>query len=234
MTMQQIERVLIGSPAAETVLNIFKAVLSTAPFTGGITSLITDYIPSSRFRRLEEFAQRVAEDLKSVADKVDKRYLVTDEFAYIFEKSFKGAAEHYQREKLEAFRGILINAAVRDDVAQEEKEHFLVLANNLSVLHLRILSFLAEPLRFLADLGINERAVRGDFAEIFRTVLPGLDSKLIESAFGDLYQAGLIDTDRRVFNTMTSAQGLHLLGDRVTPLGKQFIEFLRPPSGTAA
>jgi hypothetical protein len=57
MTIERIERALAGSSVAETVLNIFKAVLSTAPFTGGIASLITDYIPSSRFRRLEEFAQ---------------------------------------------------------------------------------------------------------------------------------------------------------------------------------
>lgn len=232
--MQQVERVLAGSSVAETVLNIFKAVLSTAPFTGGIASLITDYIPSSRFRRLEDFAQRVAEDLKSVADKVDQGYLATDEFAHIFERSFKGAAEHYQREKLEAFRGILVNAAIRNDVAQEEKEHFLVLANNLSVLQLRILMFMAEPRRYLADLSIDERAVQGGFADMFRTVLPGLDSKLVESAFGDLYQSGLINTDKTIFGTMTSAQGLQLLGNRVTPLGQRFIEFLRPPVGADA
>jgi hypothetical protein len=90
MTMQRIERTLAGSPVAETVLNIFKAALSTAPFTGGLASLITDYIPSSRFRRLEEFAQRVAEDLKTVAGQVDQAYLQTDEFAHVFERSFKG------------------------------------------------------------------------------------------------------------------------------------------------
>ena len=188
-----------------------------------------DYIPSSRFHRLEEFAQRVAEDLKSVADKVDQGYLRTDEFAYIFERSFKGAAEHYQREKLEAFRGILVNAAIRSDVAQEEKEHFLVLANNLSVVQLRILMFMTEPRRYLAECGIDERTVRGGFADMFRTVLPGVDPQLVQSAFGDLYQSGLISTDKTIFGTMTSAQGLQLLGNRVTPLGQRFIEFLKPP-----
>jgi hypothetical protein len=98
MAMERIERTLAGTPVAETVLNIFKAALSTTPFTGGLASLITDYIPSSRVRRLEEFAQRVAEDLKAVADQVDQAYLQTDEFAHVFERSFKGAAEHYQRE----------------------------------------------------------------------------------------------------------------------------------------
>ena len=90
MAMERIERTLTGSPVAETVLNIFKAALSTAPFSGGLASLITDYIPSSRFRRLEEFAQRVADDLKAVAGQVDQAHLRTDEFAHIFERAFKG------------------------------------------------------------------------------------------------------------------------------------------------
>lgn len=231
MAMERIERTLAGSPVAETVLNIFKAALSTAPFTGGLASLITDYIPSSRFRRLEEFAQRVAEDLKAVAGQVDEAHLRTDEFAHIFERSFKGAAEHYQREKLDAFRAILVNSAVRSDVAQEEKEHFLVLANNLSVLQLRILMFMAEPRRFLAGAGIDERRITGGFADMFRSVLPGMDLDLVKSAFGDLYQSGLTSTDKTIFGTMTSAQGLQLLGDRVTPLGHRFIRFLNTPTG---
>ena len=115
-TLQRIERSIAGSPGRETILNVFKAVLSSAPFTGGITSLITDYIPSSRFRRVERFAEQVAEDLKRVESKVDLQYLTTDEFAFIFEKAFRGAAEHYQREKLEAFRGVLVNASFRSDV----------------------------------------------------------------------------------------------------------------------
>jgi len=228
--LSRIERTLTGSPAAETVLNIFKAVLSTTPFAGGISSLITDYIPSSRFRRLEDFAEQVASDLKDVAAKVDADYLNTDEFAFIFDRSFRGAAEHYQREKLDVFRGILVNAAIRNDVKQEEKEYFLVLANNLSVLHLRILRFMAEPKACLVDLQIDERNVRGGFSEMFGQVIPGVDQKIIESAFGDLYQLGLITTDKNIFHTMTSAQGMQLLGNRVADLGHRFVEFCRSPA----
>jgi hypothetical protein len=233
-TVRRIERTLTGSPAAETVLNIFKAVLASAPFTGGISSLITDYIPGSRFRRLEEFAERVANDLKEVSAKVDADKLNTDEFAFIFERAFRGAAEHYQREKLDAFRGILVNAAIRTDVRQEEKEYFLVLANNLSVVHLRILRFMSEPKAYLVDLKIDERNVCGGFPEMFRFVIRGVDSKIIESAFGDLFQLGLINTDKNIFHTMTSAQGLQLLGDRVSPLGRRFVEFCRSPASADA
>ena len=228
-TLQRIERAMTRSPVAETVLNIFKAALSSAPFAGGIASLISDYIPSSRFRRVEEFAEKVAEDLKRVASKVQAQYLKTDEFAFVFERAFRGAAENYQREKLDAFRGVLVNAATRMDVGQEEKEYFLVLINNLSVLHLRILRFMVEPKPYLAESGIEEGRVRGGFSDMFQLVLPGIDAKIVESAFGDLYQMDLISTDKGIFHTMTSGQGLRLLGDRVTPLGRRFIEFIRPP-----
>jgi hypothetical protein len=228
--LQRVERTVTGAPAAEHILNIFKAVLGTVPFAGGISSLITDYIPSSRFQRLEEFAQQVAEDLKRVGDKVNEAELQTDEYAFVFERAFRGAAEHYQREKLEAFRGILVNAAIRRDVPQEEREYFLVLVNNLSVLHLRILRFMAEPRQYLSDVEIPEQRVQGGFSQMFALILPGLDGNVIESAFGELYQLGLISTDKSIFHTMTSGQGLNLLGDRVTPLGRRFIAFCRVPN----
>jgi hypothetical protein len=232
--LARVERVLTGNPSVETVLNIFKAALSTAPFAGGISSLITDYIPSSRVLRLEQFAEQVASDLKEVAAKVDVDYIRTDEFAFIFERSFRGAAENYQREKLEAFRGILVNSVIRTDIEQEEKEYFLVLANNLSILHLRILRLMAEPKQYLADLRIDERRVRGGFTEMFGVVIPGVDPSVIQSAFGDLYQSGLITTDKNIFGTMTSAQGLQLLGDRVSDLGHRFIGFCSTPVATPA
>jgi hypothetical protein len=91
-----------------------------------------------------------------------------------------------------------------------------------------------EPKAYLVDLKIDERNVRGGFSDMFGLVIPGLDSKIIESAFGDLFQLGLINTDKNIFHTMTSAQGLQLLGDRVSPLGRRFVEFCRSPASADA
>lgn len=219
-----------GTPPAEHVLNIFKAILATTPFTGGISSLLTDYIPCSRQKRLETFAEEVARDLQVLSDKVNASNLLTDEFSYIFEQSFRGAAECYQREKLGAFRGILVNSAVANDVQQDEKEYFLVLANKLSALHLRILAFLVAPRDYLTKHGINEHSVRGGFSQMFAAIMPEVGTSVVESAFGDLYQLGLITTDKSIFHTSTSAQGLRLLGDRMSELGHTFIRFCTAPA----
>lgn len=215
----------------EHILNAFKAVMATAPFCGGIASLMSDYIPSSKQKRLDEFSRRVAQDLEELQEQVEANKILTDEFAYTFEKCFRGAAENYQKEKLEAFRGILINSALGSDLAEDEKDYFLNLVNTLSVLHIRILRFTANPTEYLRANNIPEQNIRGGFSQFFPVAISGVNVEIIKSAFGELYQYGFFDTDKSIFDTMTSGQGLDLLGNgsRVTEFGSRFINFCTSP-----
>lgn len=226
---QSVRDRLDGSSVAEHILNVFKAGLGAVPFGGGLASLLSDYIPSSRFRRLEDFAAKVAEDLKRLEDRVRVEYLHTDEFAFIFEKCFRGTAENYQKERLEAFRGILVNSALSTDLATEEQEFFLNLVNNLSVVHIRVLSFMAKPKEYLAAADIPEGQIRGGFSTFMPIALPRIPVDVIRLSFEDLYRYGLTTTDSSIFGTMTSASGLRLLGDRVSKLGHRFIDFCTVP-----
>ena len=74
-----------STPNSEHLLNVLKAGLATAPFCGGLASLITDYIPSGKSKRLEEFAQKISEDLERLQDQVREEVLHTDDFAFMFE-----------------------------------------------------------------------------------------------------------------------------------------------------
>jgi hypothetical protein len=143
-----------GQPIAEHILIILKAGLSAAPFTDAIASVMMDYIASSKTRRLEEFAEQIAKDLLRLQASVNTEYLKTGNFAFILEESFRAVAEYPQKGKLEAFRGILVNSATIKDYREGEKEYFLNLAMNLSILHLRILKFMAIPEKYLEEEGI--------------------------------------------------------------------------------
>lgn len=226
--IRKIERGVTSSPA-EHILNIIKAGLSTAPFCGGIASLMTDYIPSGKQKRLEQFAKQLAEDLTNLKDQVKENSIHTDEFAFLFEKCFKGAAENYQEDKIQAFRAILLNTAIGIDYSEEEKEYFLNLVNSLSVLHIRILRFMANPISYVESHAISKDQIRGGFSDFLPIAIPGVALDVIKSVFGDLHQYGLITTDKSIFGTMTSAQGLHLLGNRVSELGRNFISFCTMP-----
>jgi hypothetical protein len=229
VVLRKLKNLPMTSGTTEAILNIFKATLATAPFCGGIASLISDYIPSAKFQRLEEFAQQIADDLLELSDRVNESYIQTDDFAYLFEKSFRGVAENPQPEKINAFRGILINSAVRNDYSEEEKEYYMTLVNTFSALHIRILRFMAYPKQYLTDSGIPENQIIGGFSDFFPVAIPGVSSSVIESAFGDLHQYGLINTDKSIFHTMTSGQGLNLLGNRVSDFGHRFIQFCISP-----
>jgi len=213
----------------EHIVNIIKAILASAPFTGGLSSLITDYIPNSKQKRLEEFAKQVAEDLLKVKDKIDNKVILNDNFAFIFESSFRKASENYQKVKLDAFRGIIINSAIKEDMNDEEKEYFLNLANNLTVLHILILKFMATPEKYLEEMNISQSRIYGGFSTFFPVAIPNVSLDVIKIAFSELFSYGLINTDKGIFGTMTAGQGLELLRGRLSNLGLRFIEFIKTP-----
>jgi len=209
----------------EHLLKIFKAAAATTPFCGGIASLMSDYIPSGKFQRLEEFAKQIAKDLGELSNRIDEKITQTDDFAFIFEQCFRGVAENYQKEKLEAFRAILINSALAIDYSQNEKEFFLSLVNRLTVLHIQILKFATKPCEYLEENNIPKEKIQGGFSSFFPIAIPGVSLEVIKSAFSELHQYGLLNTQVDIFHTTTAAQGLQLLGDRSTELAKKFIDF---------
>jgi hypothetical protein len=217
------------SSFGEHILNIIKGILASAPFTGGISSLMTDYIPNTKQKRLEEFAKQVAEDLLKVKDKIDNEVILNDNFAFMFESSFRKASENYQKVKLNAFRGIIINSAIRKDITNDEKEYFLNLTNNLTVLHLLILKFMATPEKYLEEMNIPQNRISGGFSSFFPVAIPNVSLDVIKIAFSELHSFGLINTDKGIFGTMTAGQGLELLRDRVSNVGLRFIEFIKTP-----
>jgi len=212
-------------PASDHIINAVKAILSTVPFGGGLASLMSDYIPSSKHSRIINFTKQIAEDFKRLEDKIDELQMKTDEFAYILESCYKGVSENYQKIKIESFRGILINSTLGHNATTDEKEYFLGLVNSFSVLHIRILLFMHTPKKYLDYYDIDEALITGGFPNMFRVAIPDTNIDVIKSAFGDLYQMGFLTTDKSIFSSMTASQGLSLLGNRVADIGKRFIEF---------
>lgn len=226
MQIERIENQLKKSGINEHIVNVFKAAFATVPFAGGIATLMSDYIPSQRQKRLEEFAENIAIELENYKEEVNKNYILTDEFSFIFEKCFKGGVENYQKEKMIAFKAILINSLIDFDTTQNEKEYYLNLVDNLSLLHIQILSFMAFPKNYLKLNGIDESIISGGFSDFFPSIIPDVSLDTIKIAFKDLYSYGFLTTDSGIFGTMTANQGWNLLGDRVTKSGRKFIDFI--------
>jgi hypothetical protein len=224
--IQKVEEHLKKTKHSEHIINGIKAILAGFPIGSSISSLMSDYIPTQRELRLHEFTETIAKDLSELQDDIDENYLRSDDFAFIFEKCFKGAVENYQREKILAFRAILVNSLTQFEITQTEKEYYLNLVDNLSVLHIQILSFLAEPRKYLEMNEMDESIVSGGFSSFFPIVIPNASLDIIKLAFKDLHGYGFTNTDSGIFGTMTASSGWALLGDRVSENGRNFIDFI--------
>ncbi len=227
--LEKIKGASLGTPT-EGILIVFKAILASTGIGSGLASLITDFIPNSRQRRLEEFAVHIAEDLAALQDRIKEEVLHTDDFAFMFEQCFRGVAENPHAVKIQAFRGILVNSAIGPQNPPEEREYFLNLAGALSVLHLRILKFSTFPNQYLAEEGIPEASIRGGFSQFFPVAIPGIPVDVLRAAFGDLYRYGLLNIDEKIFSGASAGQGLDLLDGRTSDLGKRFMKFCISPA----
>ena len=120
--INKVEKHLKDSKHSEHIINGIKAILANFPIGSGIASLMSDYIPSQRELRLMEFTENIAKDLSDLRDDINENYLKSDEYAFIFERCFKGAVENYQKEKIMAFRAVLVNSLTEFEITQTEKE----------------------------------------------------------------------------------------------------------------
>lgn len=219
-----------GRPGIDHGLIAVKAILASFPIGATVASLLSDYIPDWRVKRAETFLKELADDLAAVEAEIDTVRLMTEDYGFLLERGVRGAADFPQKEKRDAFRGILVNSLITRAPRVEEEEFFLTLVERLSSLHIRMLRFMDDPRGYLAAAGIPDSEIRGGFSDFFPKAIPGVDLDIIISAFASLRDLEFTRTGTDIFNTSTSAMGLALLGNRLTPLAKKFVAFCRSPA----
>lgn len=134
------------TPAFDHAKNTIMAAISAIPYIGGpIATLIDKYIPSKKQERLLNFIKDLELSIVNIHESLDYNYIQTEEFAFIFEQTFKSVADNHQKEKLECYKAILLNTLKNPkSIPFEEKELYLRLVNNMTVLHVKILGTLDQ------------------------------------------------------------------------------------------
>lgn len=218
------------STAGDHVANIIKAALNAVPILGGsVASLIDDYIPESRQKRIEEFSKGLAEEMERLAGSLDESYVKTDEFAYLFTRVYQDVSRDYQQEKLDAYRNILVNA-LRVDVDASVQERYLALVEQLTPMHLRVLSAFVSDARNHAQMAKEPNRMSGSLDQTLKWLLPELSSGQIESCIFDLDQMGITNRVTNALKTMMTDHGSRQLEGRVTPFGRGFLQFISTPT----
>ncbi len=215
----------------EHAKNIIVAAISGIPVIGGpLSSLLSEYLPDWKVKKILKFIADLSVEIKSLEDKIDKDYLLKEDFAYLFETVFLRVLREYRIDKIEALKTFLINACVRSDVSNDLKEYFLSLTDRLESVHMHLLSLFWNQNQFANKYGVKppNYITTGSLRQTISTYVKPLDYKesLWESAVRDLDQMGLFNSVSSALRTMMTPQGATELKGRMTELGKQFCGFV--------
>ncbi len=209
--------------------NAIIAALSGIPVIGGpVSSLASEYIPNWKEERILNFIKELSEKLGGMEDIIDKEYIKTEEFAFLFEKTFLGVINNYQKEKLDAYKAILINSCIKTGFDTPEKEYFLFLVERLNVVHILILSLFWNIESFEIKYGVRTPEGIGTLKNTIMTLLEPFDFEkdLVSSAIRDLDNMGLLKGVHDALSTVMTASGATELKGRMSQFGKRFCEFV--------
>lgn len=225
---KQIKALSKQSPI-DHIVNSIKALVNAWPIGGGIvSSLISDYIPKSREKKTIDFLSNVAEGLEKLKDQINKDYIKSAEFEYLFQKAWRAAIEQYQEEKIEGFRAILLNSAIGKQATPEEKELYINILNDLTGYHFQVLKLLQNPTDWNVQHGMCVRpaSLTISLIQIFKQCLSGWDEERIAIILDDLHAKKLVKISSDRLHTMLTGGGIEKLNNALTPFGIKFIDFV--------
>jgi len=232
--IQEIMIPLEKTDAKDIVVALGQGLVSMTPYAGGlIAELLGVRLPDFQMKRLRRFVAELADDFQQLKAKIDSDYVRKEEFTHILQKTFRGVAENYQKEKLDALRAVLVNSCIIHQADEELKEYLVTIALELGTLHLRVIKILGDPRDFYVKKGLkdyrDEMALGGSIIESLRACLPEVPDDYVRSVWNDLYTRNLVSTEARVLGAMLSGKGSRTLEGRLSDLGKQLYAYISSP-----
>lgn len=225
------------SRTGDLFLNLAKMAFSGIPGGGAIAALLDYGLKDMKEQRLKNFVAEVIPDLRELNVIINSDYVKTEDFAYLLEHTLRGVSQHYQKEKLDAYRALLVNSLIRLDVESERKEYFLNILNGLTTIHIVFLRVLIDPMKWASRkrIDVTQPATGNGPTALtnLRLLLPKYEETQIRSVMSDLYYDGLI---KLLPSNLIDVVGpdLEPIINMLTPLGKNFLDFIMIESKAAS
>ena len=222
---------LPSQTTGDTVQAIVRAGLSIVPAGGAVAELIGLVIQPALTRRRDDWFNGVATDLQAVMDRPDAPTIEelshNEVFVTTLLNASAAALRTHQQEKLDALRAAVINAALPMAPDEHEQLMFIRFVEELTPLHLRMLSYLRDPAGWYERHNIGKPNIyMGPRSAVMEAALPELQgrSDVYARADNDLATRGLLSGS---VGGMGSQQALY---DKLTsPLGDRFLDFITAP-----
>lgn len=204
-----------------------RAVLNSAPFTGGVASLWSDWDSSRRFARVEKTMQDLASRLEAIKPAFDPNRLGEAEMQ-LLEDVLERVSREHREWKRRCFVELLAANWVNTSLPFEERHLFDRALDRFEEIHIRILRLLARRAQDnLEPIHANElyRKVLGgstDEEVKFGVFMPAMT--MLSSEFGFIRRRGE-DSGSKMFNVNPDGLAFHTKC-LILPRGQSFISSL--------
>ena len=219
--------------AGDVIHALSKASISQIPIIGAPAAEIFNLVVTPPYeRRRDAWVESIGIGLKELAEKGEdfkiEELSQNQVFITTVTHASQAAIRNHQKEKLEALRNAVLNAALPNAPEEDLQLMFLNFVDSFTPFHLVILKFFESPKEWGKKYGIK-------YPEFYM----GSPSTLIEFTFvelkgkqeiydlftKDLFSRGLLNSD----SLHTSMSEAGMFASRTTALGKQFLSFIASP-----
>jgi hypothetical protein len=212
---------------------VVKAGLSAIPVIGGpLAELFAAVIEPPISRRRVQWIESIGNGLKILEEKVDgfkiEALSQNEMFITTVMQASQAAIRNHQKEKLEALRNAVLNAALPNAPEEDIQLMFLNFIDGLTPWHLRVLKFIDDPLEWGKSNNIPYLNLSsGGPSNVLEHTFPELKGRrdFYDLIVKDLFNRGLMNTES--LHGMMTEQGMY--ASRTTKMGKQFLKFITSP-----
>jgi hypothetical protein len=220
--------------ARDYVRQVVQAAIDVPP-AGGAASRLIDLLATPKLVRrrdnywFRQLGEAFADHLRRVGDIVTEVQRMQDDDKLITTilVATEVAGRTHQQEKLEALRNACLNVASNTDVDEQYVLVFVRLIDDLTLLHLKVLTYLADPPGFYAMHGLQEQQyMAGSRRRALADALPEVvaDAQTLDLVLTELGSSGLT---KGALGGMVSGPAVYDV--MASDLGLEFLGFIDPP-----
>lgn len=208
--------------------NTFRGLLSAVPLAGGVLAeWFSHFLAPPLSRRRDEWLRSLAEGLAALEGELEAVSVEglqhNEAFVTATMQATAIALRTQQREKLEALRNAVLNAAIGRTPDEDLQTMFLQFVDTFTTWHVRILSFFRDP----SACHMRKQYSMGAPAMVLEEVFPELRGgrTFYDQLVRDLHARGLFTLDS--LHTTMSESGMY--AKRTTELADRFLDFISSP-----
>jgi hypothetical protein len=210
--------VVPGGDAKQLAIDVAAFAASAIPYVGGqISNVISGVGTVRRINRVRDVVERLAKDLAGFKSEITEKYVKTEEFEELLERTLRQASDERSDEKRRIYAAFLADDIKAPGPSYDEKIRFLLTLEELQADHLVVLKALsAQP-----DV---DPGMMGSPSQTLSKRLPEMSDAHITELVAQLNAMRV--TNLQSLKVMMTGRGAADLRHSITEYGRRFLKYL--------